>query len=118
MTVAEAVERIDSIVRNTYTREEKIFWLSNLDAQIATFILHTTPPEKYKDGEDLNTDLLVGAPFDVMYIHWLEAQIAYCNSEIERYNNAITMYQQEYNAYASYYARQKAPEKVTTMKYF
>ena len=117
MTVADAVERIDSIVRNTYTREEKIFWLSNLDAQIATFILHITPP-KYTDGEDLNTELLAPAPFDVMYVHWLEAQIAYCNSEIERYNNAITMYQQDYNAYASYCARQKAPTKVTTMKYF
>lgn len=117
MTVAEAVERIDSTVRNTYTREEKIFWLSNLDAQIATFILHTTPP-LYKDDRDLNTVLLAPAPFDMMYLHWLEAQIAYANSEIDRYNNAITMYQQEYSAYASYQARKKVPNKVTTMKYF
>lgn len=116
MTVAEAVERIDSIVRNTYTREEKIFWLSNLDAQIAAFI-HKTLPTQYSE-RDMNTSLLAEAPFDMMYIHWLEAQIAYANGEIERYNNAITLYQQEYNSYANYWARNVKPYTVTTMKYF
>ena len=117
MTVADAVERIDSIVRNADTLEDNIFGQSKLDAHCSTVIINSTPLE-YTDGEDLNTELLAPAPFDVMYVHWLEAQIAYCNSEIERYNNAITMYQQDYNAYASYCARQKAPTKVTTMKYF
>lgn len=116
MTVTEAVERIDTIVRNTYTREEKLFWLSNLDAQIATFILHTDPP-KYNE-KNMNAVLLAESPFDMMYLHWLEAQIAYSNSEIERYNNAIAMYQQEYSAYASFCARSKKADKIMPLKFF
>lgn len=118
MKVREAVERIDSMVRNTYTREEKVFWLSNLDAQIATFVLRVTPPDPYRDSQDLDKELLVGPPFDIMYVHWLEAQIAYANGEIDRYNNAMSLYQQDYDSFASYNARENKPEKVTTMKYF
>ena len=118
MKVCEAIERIDAIVRNTYTREEKLFWLSNLDAQIATFILRTEVPKPYTAEEDLETELLAGAPFDMMYLHWLEAQIAYANGEIERYNNALTTFQQEYTDFTMKQARETAPTKVTTMKYF
>ncbi|MCI7639157.1 MAG: hypothetical protein MSS60_04945 [Clostridiales bacterium] len=118
MTVRQAIERIDSIVRNTYTNEEKVFWLSNLDAQIATFILKTIPPYKEQYEQNMDSGLLAEPPFDMMYIHWLEAQIAYANGEIERYSNAISVYQQEYDSYANYVARNTTPETVTTIKYF
>lgn len=118
MKVYEAIERIDAMVRNTYTREEKLFWLSNLDAQIATFILRTQVPEPYTPEKSMETVLLAKAPFDMMYLHWLEAQIAYANGELERYNNALTTFQQEYTDFTMKQARETAPTKVTTMKYF
>lgn len=118
MKVREAVERIDSLVRNTYTREEKLFWLSNLDAQIAAVVLDGEPPSPYKDDEDLDQDLLVEAPFDMMYIHWLEAQIAYTNGEIDRYNNAMAMFNQDVDGYNRYRLRHKNQKNVTTIKYF
>ena len=118
MTIAEAVERIDTMVRNTYTREEKMFWLSNLDAQIATFILRTDPPLPYESEQDDGALLLAWPPYDMMYIHWLEAQIAYANGEIDRYNNAISVFQKEYDTFSVNYSRKNPPKNVTTIKYF
>ena len=116
MTVRQAIERVDQLVRNTYTNEEKIFWLSNLDAQISIFI-HKGLATEYTD-KDMDMGLLADAPFDMMYMHGLEAQIAYANGEIDRYNTAITMFQQEYDSYANHWARSTEPYTVTTMKYF
>lgn len=118
MTVSEAVQRIDAMVRNTYTREEKLFWLSNLDAQICAFILKTDPPEPYHKQKNPDTELLAKPPFDMMYIHWLEAQIAYANGEFDRYNNAIETFHAEYAEFQKKHQRDNAGNKVTTIKYF
>ena len=117
MTVAEAIKRIDALVRNTFSQEQKLFWLSHLDAQVASFILRTEPPAPYTQ-KDYDTVLLAKPPFDMMYIYWLEAQMAYANGEIERYNNAISMHRTAYEEYAAKQLRENAPKKVTTMKFF
>ena len=54
----------------------------------------------------------------MMYIHWLEAQIAYANGEFDRYNNAIETFQTEYGEFQKKHQRDNAGNKVTTIKYF
>lgn len=51
--------------------------------------------------EDTNPDtvLIVPAPWDALYLYWLEAQIDYYNGEMDRYNNSagrFTLAQQEF----------------------
>ena len=57
----------------------------------------------------METELLVPAPFDEVYLRWLEAQIDYANGEYDKYNNAILMYQTAYDGYANYYNRTHMP---------
>jgi len=115
MTIGEAIERIDSVKHNTYTNADKIKWLSDLDGTIKKLIVDTHEGfenvtfEGYTDETDLTTELLVPAPFNLMYIRWLEAQIDYYNGEYGKYNNAVLMYNAEYEAYVNYYNRTHTP---------
>ena len=123
MTIREAIERIDSQKHNVYSQNEKIAWLSRLDFLVKTLIIDAHEGGEdveftgYDDSTDLNTEMLVPAPFDEMYLRWLEAQIDYSNGEYGKYNNAITMYQTAYDAYANHYRRTHMP-KSTAIKYF
>ena len=111
----EAIAQVDGLVRNTYSEKDKVGWLSRLDHYIKTQIIDTHQGAEnvrfsgYNDGTDLHTVLLVPAPFDEIYLRWLEAQIHYHNSEIDRYNAAITMYNTAYDGFRDHYTRTHKP---------
>ena len=123
MKIIEAINRIDSLKHNTYSQNDKVAWLSRLDSMVKRLIIDTheggeeTVFTGYDDRTDLETELLVPAPFDEVYLRWLEAQIDYHNGEYDKYNNAIEMYQTAYDGYANYYNRQHMPLG-TAIKYF
>lgn len=115
MTLMEAISHVDSIKPNRYTAVEKIKWLSTLDGIIKTEIIDTHEGGEgaripnYIDEDDLPTVLLVSAPYDDIYIRWLEAQIDYANGEYGKYNNSVNMYNSAFVAYAKYYNRTHKP---------
>lgn len=123
MKIREAIERIDSQKHNVYSQNEKIAWLSRLDFLVKTLIIdahegaETVEFTGYNDRTDMETELLVPAPFDEVYLRWLEAQMDYSSGEYDKYNNAILMYQTSYDSYANYYRRTHMP-KSTAIKYF
>ena len=115
MKIIEAINRIDSLKHNTYSQSEKVAWLSRLDSMVKRLIIDTHEDGEdvtfagYTDSTDIMTELLVPAPFDEMYIRWLEAQIDYANGEYGKYNNSILMYQTAYDGYANHYNRNHMP---------
>ena len=115
MTIAEAINKVDALIPNTYAPEDKIQWLSALDSRLKTQIIDThqqTDPVYfygYSGMMDLETELLVKEPYDEMYLRWLEAQIHYHNSEDERYNNAIILFNNAYEGYKKHYTRTHMP---------
>ncbi len=115
MKIIEAINRIDSLKHNTYTQNEKVAWLSRLDSMVKRLIIDTHEGWEevsfsgYDDKTDVNTEMLVPAPFDEVYLRWLEAQIDYTNGEYDKYNNSILMYQTAYDGYANYYNRNNMP---------
>ena len=123
MKIVEAISRIDGLKHNTYTQGEKIAWLSNLDSMVKRLIIDTHEGGEditftgYNENTDVYTELLVPAPFDEMYLQWLEARIDYANGEYDKYNNAILMYQTTYDGYANYYNRNHMP-KGKKMRFF
>lgn len=114
MTIAEAISKVDALKPNTYSEEDKIGWLSTLDARVMTQIIdaheNNDPIDFYGyEGLGDQAELLVEAPYDEMYLRWLEAQIDYHNSEERRYNNSITLFNNIYAAYKRYYTRTHMP---------
>lgn len=115
MTIIEAVTRLDSLKHNTYSQNDKVLWLSKLDWMVKKQIIDThegaeaTSFNGYTDETDVNTKLLVPAPYDEVYLRWMEAQIDYLNGEYDKYNNAIIMFNADFEAYAAYYNQNHRP---------
>jgi hypothetical protein len=117
MTINEALHRIDNIKPNTYNQTEKIRWLSTLDGIIKTEIIDKHDGAEdvvfngYAEDADLSTQLLVPAPYDDIYLFYLESKIDYWNGEIGKYNNSISMYNEAYSTFARYYNRTHMPKE-------
>ena len=173
MKIIEAINRIDSLKHNTYSRSDKVAWLSELDAmakveivdthegvdkeeEIAKYIqghkkayeasvteymkVHEVTREeaeknvvyqeiKYKDAKehieatrndisfkgyddstDIQTELLITAPYDNAYLLWMEAKIDYYNGEYDKYNNAMEMFYTAYEGFQRHYNRTHMPK--------
>lgn len=123
MTILEAINRVDATKPNSYTQVEKVDWLSTLDGIVKSQIIDTHEGgedvvyEKYDTDTPLDTELLIPAPYDDIYIRWLEARIDYANGEFRKYNNSLTAYNDAYDLYANYYNRNHMP-KGSKFKYF
>ena len=123
MTIIEAINRIDSLKPNSYSQEDKISWLSIVDWDIKENIIDTHEGtgditfNGYNADTALDTALLVPAPYDDIYIKWLEAQIDYANGEFKRFNNSIMMYNTTYTAFSRHYNRTHMPIG-TAIKFF
>lgn len=123
MTIMDVLYRIDEMKPNVISQEEKIKWLSTLDGVIKSNIIDTHEGGEnvvfngYKEDVDLKTELLVSAPYDDIYLRWLEAQIDYASAEINKYNNSLTAYNDAFTLYQNYYNRTHMP-KGAKFKYF
>ena len=111
----EAITRLAALKFNTYTQSDKVEWLSRLDNMVKKHIIDTHEGWEnviftgYDDSTDLQTELLVPAPHDEIYLRWMEAQIDYHNGEYDKYNNAIIMFNTAYEAYQAFYTRNHLP---------
>lgn len=123
MTIIEAINRIDSLKPNNYSQDDKVAWLSKIDGIIKEKVIDTHDGGEnviykgYDDNTKTDTELLVPAPYDDLYIKWLEAQIDYANGEYGKYNNSMTMYNAAYTEYENAYNRSHMP-KGKKLKYF
>lgn len=123
MTIMDALYRIDELKPNSYSQPEKIKWLSSLDGVIKSEIIDTHEGGEdivfsgYGEDADLSTVLLVPAPYDDIYLKWLEAMIDYTNGEYGKYNNSLVAYNDAYDLYQKHYNRTYMP-KGTKFKFF
>lgn len=125
MTILEAINEVDMLDPNQYTSAEKIKWLFRFDQQIKRDIYDT---HEYNEGESepvlgtydsdhTGTTLLVPAPYDEIYIHYLFALIEYFNREIEQYNNRAEMLRSFYDSFRNDYNARHMPKSVKKMYY-
>ena len=123
MKIIEAINRLDALKHNTYTQSDKVNWLSRVDHMVKRHIIDTHEGAEdvlfsgYDDSTDLDTELLVPAPYDDLYLRWMEAMIDFHNGEYGKYNNAVDMFNTSYEGYQSYYNRTHMP-KGRKFKYF
>ena len=114
MTILEAIGRVDALRHNTFTQEEKVAWLAQVDALISRELIQTHEPQGQSlygyDGQtSLDQELLAPAPYDEMYLHYLCAMMDYHNGEHDRYNRSMGMYQAVWSSYVNFYNRTHRP---------
>lgn len=121
MTIREAIDKVDELRHNDIPDERKVSWLSNLDMQVKLSIIdtHSThahchdrpvmPFMGYGPETPDDTELLIKAPFDIIYRHHLEAQVCYAQGDMDGYNSAITLYNTVFSEYVNWYNHNFAP---------
>ena len=123
MKLIEAIQKTKDLKPSTYDQAHMVEWLSRLDSMVMRHVIGAHDGGEgitfngYNAETDLETELLVPAPFDEVYLRWLEAQMDYSSGEYDKYNNAILMYQTSYDGYVNHYRRTHMP-KSTAIKYF
>lgn len=123
MKIIEAITQIDNLKHNTYSQNDKVQWLSRLDSMVKRLVIDTHEGGDevifagYTADTDPETVLLVDAPYDEIYLRYLEMQIDYANGEIDKYNNAAEMLNTSWQGYQNYYNRTHMP-KGQKMKFF
>lgn len=115
MTIDEAINTLDSQKTNTFSRQDKLRWLSRLDETIyrELILTHEGPAPAfsgYDEKTDPKTTLLVPSPWDEIYLRYLQAQIDYANGEMTRYANGAALYNACLAAYTNFYNRTHAPK--------
>lgn len=114
LTVGQVLLQVDALLPNQYTAEEKRRWLHQAEGFVVEEIIKTHQggeechmPEEWSDS----TVLVVGAPYDELYRHYVEAQIHYANGEMNRYNNACAAWNNALLTYRDYYCRHHMPQQ-------
>ena len=123
MTLNDAISRLDELKPNSFSRGQKIYWLSALDGAVKKEIIDTHEggdgisfaPYEERAGE--NPELLIPPPYDEVYLGYLEAQTDYATGEYDRFNNSNAMYAAAYTAFTRAYNRSHLP-KGGSKKYY
>lgn len=118
MTIHDAISEVDSLKPNMFGEKDKIRWLSRLDTRIYQEIICTHHLNEGEEeisftgyGEnDGEKELLVGQPYEELYLRWLEAQIDYNNMEYDGFNAANAMFESVYSSFRNAYNASHKPK--------
>ncbi|MBP3410075.1 MAG: hypothetical protein J6M10_03670 [Clostridia bacterium] len=124
MTIAEAISRVDEIKPNRFTQKQKIEWLENIEGQIyQEMVLPNENPGKicfdgFPADVDVGTKLIAPAPYDEVYVLYLQCRIDLGNAELKKYNNSMLMFNSAYATLKDWWKRAHRPvERVTHFIY-
>ena len=125
MKVRDAIAEVDALKPNMFTEEDKVRWLSRLEARIYGEIICTHErnageeeisfPELSPESGD--KELIVGLPYDELYLRWLEAQIDFHNREYEAFNNVNAVFEAVYGAFRNAYNQSHMPKGARKLFY-
>lgn len=105
MTPNKAIEIVDKLKLNSYSEEDKLRWINELDGMVQRLVFQEEDITRYAYPKDMDKELLIPAPFDDCYTLFLEAKIDYYNREYGNYNNSAMMFESQYNEYKKAYIR-------------
>lgn len=106
MTPNKAIEKVDRLKPNSYSEEDKMGWINELDGMVQRLVIQADDIKQYSFPDDMDKELLIPAPFDDCYTLFLEAKIDYYNREYANYNNSAMMFEAQFSEYKKAYIRE------------
>lgn len=132
MTPNKAIEIIDNLKVNSYSEEDKLRWIDELDGMVKRLVFQwdekylkeletqyesgkltieeyaslLDKTKSYSYPEDMDKELLIPPPFENVYSLYLEAKIDYHNKEYAHYNNSAAMFEALFAEYKKAYIRE------------
>lgn len=105
MTPNKAIEKVDRVKPNSYSEEDKLGWINELEGMVQRLVIQADNVMQYAYPDDMDKELLIQAPFDDVYTLFLEAKIDYYNREYSNYNNSAMMFEAQFSEYKKDYIR-------------
>ena len=98
---------------NSAPDEMKIRWLSELDGIIYNDVIltHEVEANGFSEYTDTTQELIAKAPYDVLYVYWLMAQIDLKASELNKYNNSLALFNVALRDYKAWFNRNYMPKQ-------
>ncbi len=111
MKVKEVLEFADGIKPNAYSDGQKLIWLNSCEGMVQTEVLLFAPVEiiTYSLPADEDSELLVSAPHDKLYISYLCAMIDFANGEYNKYVNSMEMFNSDFSEFVRWFANAYRP---------
>ena len=110
MTALEAIRSVDEKLHNGYSQADKLTWLGQVEG-MARMMLGRCGADAPQAAVEADTVLLAPAPYQGLYCRFLEAQIHYANGELERYNNAMALWNNGLMTLRDYWCREHLPRR-------
>lgn len=114
MTINELISEVDELKPNQYGDDQKIKWINKLEGTIVKEIIKTHEPDEelgdvefteYTETTNMDTELVVKAPYTDLYKFYLFSMIDMHNEEYDRYQNSAQMFNASYQEFANYWNR-------------
>ncbi len=113
MTVREAIERVDDVKPNSFTEQDKVRALNQLEQKIMAEVFYWPPVEINRQQliypDCLDYELLVDPPYDDIYEYYLEAWVDEHNGEYERYANSSALFNNRYGNFLAWFKNLYSP---------
>lgn len=107
------IDQVDRLLTNHFDRDLKENWLDEAESLVKHSVL-----ENYEENSTAGEgEVLAPDDFCMIYVHWLEAKIAYYSGDYDRYANAYRLFNSEMNRFAEHYHRTHTPKSSGTWKY-
>ena len=122
MTINEVINEVDALHRNSFDVSQKVAWLSRADSIVQRMVLDGYENSGqafsgYTSDTPGDTELLMPAPFDAAYKHYLSAQIHHENQEMDKYNGSISEFDALFNEYSAWYRRLHAVSRCQRFRF-
>ena len=114
LTCQEVLRQLDELLPNSYSLQQKLLWLREAEGFVLREITSNLSGGEEAALPDVWTEetvLSVPAPYDGLYLRYLERCIHYADGETERCNNASAAWNNALLTYRDAMFREGAPRQ-------
>lgn len=115
MTLREVIRHVDETKPNAFENIDKVDFLNDIETMILDEVLKHPHERPYsyttEQDNDLDKELLVPAPYDVLYRYWLAAQIDLADGEFDYYQNSAAVYNAVFEKFCCWVGNNWDPAK-------
>ena len=113
MLVKEAIQKVKERKPNAYSDEALLDYINECEAMIQRELNLETPEEivQYEYPDGLEEELILPAPYNMVYVTYAIMMIQYNQEEIAAYNNSNAMFEAQFTEAQKYYNKQNENRK-------
>lgn len=110
MNISHCISRSRALRPCSAGNEQYISWINTLEGRLQIEILGLSPSQKdYKtySFSNMGDTLIVQPPYDDIYVYYCAAMADYFNSEYDKYENDLILFNSLFEKYCSFIGKHK-----------